>query len=592
MDPLSGLADLQDILRPGGRRIAREFGADDRYMLMPSGLVLESRPDGRPDLAIDFVTDRTTDDPANCLYAMIEMGLSLSDDALAAHRDLQGVVPGGTLLAAALMPEAWWLLELPFMAPIARPMSWSGPRSTRLIQRVSEKVGMALYSGLKAGGASLRCAVQADVACVAPRLPLVATASTAELLRALRGLAPGRDSVPYDRMHAAFLEGGVGMAALRLDGPREPDDRVRLACAMALHLRMRLGHAVPTPSILEGPHIALPDPGDPSLPVELSFDLATPLLAREPVLLTGDPFAVAARAAGENINGLTSFSRVRSFDAMTRLHVTVASSLPRAIQNVSAIDTTLRIRPELTPHGNAFVKTISLLPSTKDGGVVEMAFRDPSRKIYSLQVSMLIGTDTQLHSEELDEDDEFLLVDSSLLPAQIATVSAGASLRKQAALAARLIGKAGQTVSVAQITDATPAVSFALETADGNVIEIEASDPGDGTRSRSLSLPARSVALDSFSFRGYGANAVSVTVTFKDRGDPVRFEFEPEAPGAEPLMLTFTPAAPAAVFRYSATDIFRYRYRWRPASEGTWSEYRDPATPLVLDAGGENDRAS
>lgn len=584
MDALSGLADLQDVIRPAGRCIAAEFGARERYLLMPSGLVLDSRPDGRPDLSIEFVTDRTTDDPADCLYAMIEMGLALSDDAIAAHRDLQAEAPGASLQMAALMSDAWWVLELPFAEGFAQPMSWSAPGSTRLMQRLPEQVGLALYRGLEAGGASLRCAVQADIACVAPRLPLTVTAPAKALLTALRGLAPGRESLPYDRMVAAFLDGGAARAVLRLAGTLSPADTVRLASAMALQLRMRLGRAVPTPSIQEGPHVALPDPGDPSLPAEMSFDLAAPLLARQPVLLTGDPFAMAARAAGKDIGAFTSFSRVRSFDAMTRLRVSLAASLPPALQNVLAVEATLRVAPELTPHGSAFVRTVSLLPAPAEGSdVVELAFRDPARKIYSRQVSIITEAGDRVSGDETDETEEFLLVDASLLPAAVVTVLAGATLRARAALSVRLIDEGGKTLALARIDDAVPAVSFALVRADAAAIEIEAHDPTGKARSRTLRLPLRSVALDTFSFPGYGANAVSVTVAFHGKTGEARFAFEPEAPGAQPVVLAFTPAAPTAAFRYSVTDIFRHHYRWRPAAGGPWSDYCDPAIPLLIE---------
>ena len=67
MTGASGVLDLAGARVLAGQWVAPEEGCAQSFLMLPAGLVLCQRADGRPELALEFLFSRSTLDPADSL---------------------------------------------------------------------------------------------------------------------------------------------------------------------------------------------------------------------------------------------------------------------------------------------------------------------------------------------------------------------------------------------------------------------------------------------------------------------------------------------------------------------------------------------
>lgn len=591
MTATSGLPDWQDALIVASQRVLKSYGQNSAFYLMPEGLSLAADNDGTPSFMLDFYADRNISDPKDSQYTMFDLALQRDNDASGALQDLRAENPGATLQPVKFGPTAYWILQVPGANVFSREFAWENAETLEIYQRIPQDIGLIIYHGLQSDVFTALSLVQCELNSVMPRVPVSVTFSPKALLEELHGLQAGDDAVSVDRMIRYFSQ-TPAPSPLRITGALSSTDVPAFAQAMVGQVRKAYGHLSPAPTVSDGPYLMLTAADEPELPNSVTYDLRSPLFIPYPVAIFMDPFETAVQIVKQQgIDTVSRFTRVPSFDGMDTISLLTVSGLPKNLNLVGALEVvvTLRIAPDLTPHGNAFSHTVSLYPQEQSNDVVQLKFRDPSSKKYTME-TRVVTMQNVITSPVIECTEDYLYIGLAELPAETLSVAANPDLLGQvASINLTLLTETGGEISDAQIRSSAPSATFLLNGRDMPATLHVTAESKDATKgSIVLDLPSISTTLNPFAFPGYGPQVIHVNVNFSGKKTKIIYEFEAESDPGTPILVSFTDSTKQQDVHYFASNIFdsRYRYRRDPA-DGTapgspWSEYLDSDLPLNL----------
>ena len=583
-----GTPDWRGSFRIDDFTLLPAYGQDNLFLFFPRVALLAEKSDKTPDFSLEFISDFNATRAEDSLYATINIGLTREADTGSAYRSLTERCPAGTMVPATFAPDTRWHIESGDVHA-TEPFAWEEAERARILQRIPTTLGTLIYGALARGSTTvLRSAIECEIPSILPRVEATVTFDTARLLGTLADLERGGTNVPLQRVTIFFSEPHPEL--LSFEGHVSSLSAHDLALALSGRVRHFFGGPAPCLRISEGPFIALRAAGQP-LPAITVWDLRTPLLTSVPVFLEFDPFTQIVKDGGRD--SVTKFSKIPPLplDRLTE-RVTIGANLPPNIQTHEQVELTLLVSAKLSRSGLDTRESVTLYPANGKSTQVELKYKRSEPKTYSMKIEAVSETDT-LDSGWSDRNGDYIYVGAETLPGTCVTVRGTAALLEQAKISAVITG--GAEKLALSISEQRPAATFLIGEGYENArLAVTAQDVTDASNILNLDLPCRSLSLDLVAFPKYGPQTVHVTVKFDRPVPSADFEFQPESGSDDPIILSFTPAAPAGEFSYFATNIFRtrYRYRRRPTDadpQPEWSGYKLPGEPLTVEVPGHTE---
>jgi hypothetical protein len=581
MTAWSGTPDWQGSFRIDNFTLLPAYGRNDLFLFFPRVALLAKKNDKTPDFSLEFVSDFNASRVEDSLYATINIGLTREVDTGSVYRRLTELYPAGAMIPATFAPDTRWHIESGDLHE-TQPFAWEEAERARILQRVPTTLGTLIYGALAKGSATvLRSAIECEIPSFLPRVEATVTFDTGRLLGSLTDLERGSRNVPLQRVTNFFSEPHPGL--LSFEGQVSSKSTGDLALALSGRVRHFLGGPAPCLRIGDGPFIALREAGQP-LPAITRWDLRTPLMTTVPVFLDFDPFTQIVNQGGRD--SVTKISKIPPLplDRLTE-RVTIGANLPPNIQTHDQVDLTLLVSCKLSLSGLDTRELVTLYPADGKSNQRELKFKRSQPKTYEIKIEA-VSESNILDSGWSDRSGDYIYVGPETLPGTCVTVRGTAPLLEQTKISAVITG--GAEKLAVTISEQQPAATFLLGEGYENArLAVTAQDVTNASKILNLDFPCRSLSLDLVAFSQYGPHTVHVTVKFDRPVPSADFEFQPESGSDDPIILSFTPAAPSGDFGYFATNIFRagYRYRRRPTDadpQPQWSGYQLPGEPLTV----------
>lgn len=596
---LKALPDFQYPLQGEGYTLYAPFEGGG-YTLIPEGLEVARRADGRPDFVLEAVRGESAMLPPEP-HGILDFRLAPDcpfDAGLALARDVDpsAIVQPAAFSAGFLRLRLAGALDVPsdLVAPVE--LAWNGLGIARCILPLSEQATTLLRGVLTGQLLPLTALAELELVGVAPRLPLAVHFDPAVLLGALATLADDQGRVARAALIQFFAEQNR-TSLFRLEGELADEDRLHFAEAMTDRVRARWASLTPAPGPEIVPTFTLTHEMEGS--GEFSWDLSQPQETARPFVLALDPLAAARTLVKEQ--GLdTAFRETRVPALQTGfVPLSVAANLPEKRQGALMLGVTLSAPANPPLRFQAIAETIELIPPV-DRAAVVLRFSPVEEPAYSATAFAVVqdsGGVRKLAGAELARKGGQLRLTPDDFPLAFIGVAAERSLLELAGIHGVCRWQGGPAAGQPfELTLAQPSLALAIpKSATGATIEIEARSP-DGAVVRLEPRAARALRLGLFSFREYGAHTQAVACAFDDDTRLMAIELAPEDGGA-PTTLALTPEQPRKAWSWLARSPFKpgYRYRLRRGADrdfGDWSSIQPFDAPLAFQSSAATPRSS
>lgn len=577
-----GTPDWQGLLRTACYDLLPAFQDPQLFFVLPKLARLATTNDGMPEFFLEFFSDSHDRNVDNSLYAMLHMGLEI-DNSLADAR--AGLPACATLLPFTFTSGTYMHIEAGD-THASLPFSWESARRASLDARVSLLTARLLYGALAANGVTLmRAAIECAVPALLPRPQLSVRGNLRQLRQAACDALRGPDGcLPFAALADFFSRPQRGLLQYETDAGAGAD----LGLAIAGRLYHALGRFAPCKRLSDGPYICLDGQAE-GFPVDMAWDLRTPLLATIPVLLRYDPFTFLTPDIPRD--RLSAFTRIPALpDELRTRRITIASGLPANLINCAQVGLNLVVQKEEAESGMTTAYALEVYPSERRTATLELRYaKTGTAKPYRVH-PQVVRNDDIVTGAPFDGDADYLLVDPGLLAMQCLLFRASEKLLGEAEMTISFTGDTALTSLSATLTAACPSAAFLVDPpAPGAGCVIIARDRKSRAHDLQLSLSCRSVELEQAAFSQYGPQTVHVNVLFESDTKRVRLEFQPEAFDAAPVLLEFFPANPSGQYSYFSNSIFRHRYLYRRAgateeTSSPWSAPLLPGQDLIIHA--------
>ncbi|MBD2485527.1 hypothetical protein [Planktothrix sp. FACHB-1365] len=569
------------------------------FVLVPDGLEIAARADGKPDFALTLVRGENLSRPPEP-HGMLEFAVLSRYQMDTALRVLRERSPGATLVPACF--SSGFLRFRPLtevdrvpeelLQPV--PLASNGLGRGRYLLKLSQNNALLLRDSLKGEGGNLlglKAIAEMEIVGVSPRLPLKVSFDPKQLLEALADLGNQNRQVPRDAI-VNYFRNSLNSANLKVEGNLDAIAPSAVAEVLADRVRERFGTFCPAETAGAGPRIALLSPGDTGSGRFL-WDLSEPTPAHRPLLLQLDPFAAARQLVQDK--GIDEVVKQTVVPAINTGHLRVylADNLPKQRRGVVALGVTFRAKPNIPRRPQAIVETEELNESGDTPAVV-LRFSPAEKQEYTLQTYAVLQDATgmqRFNGTVKTYQRDLLILNPDDFPVDFVPVEASRSLLEMADIQGILKRphSGSQIQDLFALTLDQPGIALAIpKGAEGATLEIEArSKEGLGTIKLDP-VPANPLWLDLHSLPQYGTQQVEVICEFKNTLFAV-FEFLPEGrPETDKITLFFLPDTPKQALKYLPQSPFQSRYRYRQQLEGPssqpppWSDYCSPSQPLNL----------
>ena len=596
---LQGLPDFQQPLIGNGFQVYFPYEAEGFHVVVPSGLEVAARSDGKPDFVLDLVRGVNPMLPP-APYGVLDFRVRPSyrmEEALAlarskAPRATLGY-PSFTSSFLRFQPAAdTGDLPADMLSPVS--LGWNGLETTRFVLRVSAEASSIIKRCLENEVAALLATAVVGMEGVSPRVPAKIRFQPPELLTALAALGENR-IVARDDV-AAFFRKDPSSLPVKLDGALKDEVKDDFAEAMADLVRIRYASAAPAPK--DHPMkewFALPAP-EAVGPDAFEWDLSEPQRVSRGFVLSLDPFAAAKQlVASEGVAAVVRETVVPQIQTGTH-QVWITANLPAERPGVLSSGVTLRA-PAAPPFRLQPITLTAEFQPPADSAMLVLRLAPQEQLQYTYAtfvvwqsaglVERLDGPQTSYSGERL----ELTLTD---FPVDFLPLEASQALLGLAAISGVVRGQNGtvRIESSFSLTPEQPSIAHPLpKGATAITVEIEArAKDGPGVLHLSRSV-AGGLSLGLSSFREYGAQTVDIECDFSggaatQAAIDLLPEGDAETAGAI-TVLSFTPAKPRRPWTYAAESPFRpgYRYRMHPSADesaGPWSEVMQPGQVLQV----------
>jgi hypothetical protein len=602
MTALAGLPDFGAPIGAPELSLFRAFGGGPA-VLVPEGLQVATRPDGRPELEMVIVRRAITN--AQPSYAGLAMAIDRwvaperADQALAAAR----AADRAATLAPAVIDTGWVRLSgksnaaaLPedLTGPVA--LAAGGLGSVRWSATLALQAGILLKEALLGGAFLITARATVEIWGIAPRLPFTVSFNPSQLRAAIAAAAGATAprQIAYDDLVQLFSRPAAtgGLAFDFSPAPPASQQASDFAAAMAGRVVAAFGKIVAAPPGEEAAYVEIAADADADMgDGRVTWDLAVPTPVPRPWLFELDPFEAARKVAGAaGPSGLVREIEVAPLP-LGFWDIDVSATVPAARQGIYDLRVEIEA-PARPPHRPVAVAVSVPLVEPDDGGRVTLQLSPGEQLAYTYKTLAVIqqndggktlegpataGSATQL-SLHMDE-----------FPIQFVVLEADAGILALATFSGALRYQDGATAVTAPFQLASTAPRAALPLPPGVTaasITADVAPLGAGAPLRIGPLPAASQRFSLASFPQYGPQRVELKCHFGVGDDPATFELLAEGAAETPANVTaiaLTPAQPTAEFTYVATSPFASGYRFRLRG-GAWSPVLAPSAPLVLDA--------
>jgi len=333
-----------------------------------------------------------------------------------------------------------------------------------------------------------------------------------------------------------------------------------------------------------------------SLPETMVWDFRTPLLASFYYLYRFDPFtSVMKYVTTAGIDKIVSFTNIPPLPAdLLSEQIYVNVSLPPNCKNIAQVKVNLRVEPQFSPHRSAQIKTVWLYPHKTESPYVTLKFRRPDQKIYTVQVTTITQSGERITSQKQEHTGDYLFIGSELLP-NFVTIRASPQLLDAGDVTVAFFTdtkdeKAESFLAPTTLKRSYAVASYALPPESKTDLKIVATCTSHANNDDKVmtTLAAKTTTLTLFSYKEFSVHYIPVTVVFEERSQAIVLQFasEGQETSNNPVLLIFSPQQPESKFKYTPTDLFQYRYRYRSQLNdsfyGDWSPYQLPTKPLVI----------
>jgi len=598
---LKGLPDFQDWLVPGDPVVLGPFAGEGFHTVLPDGLALAERADGRPDLLLDLVRGQDAM-LGSAAHGMLELRLAGSyrlEDALAAARARtetatvrRAAFSDGVLWLRAMDPGSDIAVELTSAASLAG----TGLEAARWVIELTAEGASLVKRALVEKVLSVEARAQLELEGIAPRVETKVRFEPRALREALAAMAVAGGLVGRDGL----------LAELRAKPDALPFEFLP---ELGADMREALVQALVDLVVAEVAEIApADDHGEPQLAplaVEqlvdgrVERDLRKPFVTRRPLVLDLDPLtAVREYIAAQGADEIIHESAVPTLATGVQT-IDLAANLPSGRVGVLSIGADVLAPPSLPFRPQAIVRSVEF-EEPSDTASVQLVLGPTEQLAYRCTATAVLveGAGTrQLKGDARPFDSTFLRLDVDDFPVVFVHVGGSIGLLGQATIEGTLHRSSahGPVAQTFHLTAAQPAVALALpRDAKDAALEIRAVPPNGGLPVVVGPLPAADLELDLHSFSGYGPHRVHVECNFPNGVADLAVDLVPEARAEEPTALGLvhlTPEQPAADWTWFADTPFapgyRFRLHPRPGEQPEpWSEAQSPSEPLLLTAGG------
>ncbi|MEM7132929.1 MAG: hypothetical protein AAF702_41885 [Chloroflexota bacterium] len=596
---LQGLPDFQLPLQVDNLQILYPYEGAGNHILLPEGLEIAKRPNGRPDFTLEFVRGKIPflppkpygllDFRVRPVYRMEEGLTALRQHHLNAQLASGSVLSSG-FLRLGIVAE---LSDLPeeLLNPI--PLAWNGLGIARFTRRLSEASATVLKQSLEGGLLTLQAVAEVEMIGVSPRIPVRVHFDPAELLSALWSLGNSQGQVAREAITQYFLR-DPQLLPLTIAGEPNVGQQREFAEALTDWVRVRFGTFIPSPERDGTPHILLPSLAEIGRG-RFEWDLSRPIQVPRPLLLTLNPFDAAQQLVqDEGVDAVITKTTVPPIPAGFQ-RISVVTNLPENRQGIWDLGVTVRVEPQLPFRPQAQVKTVSLRedPSIFDVDLRFSPVEKPEYNVFTYTVVRDAGGIEQIKGEIETHQGNVVFLRPDDFPVDFVPIEASQSLLRLATIQGILRRPDGDTEveQTFKLTSGQPMATLALpKQTVGASLEFEAiSLDGLGTV-KIDPLPARPLQLSLSTFNEYGPQKVEVTCLFQSSQEYVVFEFLPEdrtETHDEIKRLYFRPSDPEQTLSWYAASLFQhhYRYRARPSQSDPsppWSDYLSPDESLTI----------
>jgi hypothetical protein len=597
---LKGLPDFQDWLAPSDPVVLGPFAGEGFHTVLPDGLALAERADGRPDLVLDLVRGQDAMvGPA--AHGMLELRLAGSyrlEDALAAARARSETA---TVRRAAFSDGVLWLKPLDPGSDVAvelisaASLAGTGLEAARWVIELSAEGASLVKRALLEKVLTVQARAQLELEGIAPRVETKVRFDPRALREALAAMAGASGLVGRDGL-LAELRAKPGSLPFEFLPELGTDVREALAQALVDLLVAEIAELAPAD-----------DHGEPQLAplaVEqlaegrVERDLRKPFVTRRPLVLDLDPItAVREYIDAHGADEVVHESAVPTL-ATGAQTIDLAANLPAGRVGVLSIGADVLALPSLPFRPQAILRSVEFVEPS-DTASVQLVLGPTEQLAYRCTPTAVLieGAGVrQLKGDAQPSESTFLRLDVDDFPAVFVHVGGSVGLLGQATVEGTLhrFSAQGPVAQAFKLTAAQPAVALALpRDAEGASLEIRAVPPNGGPPVVLGPLPAADLQLDLHSFSGYGPHRVHVECNFPDGVADLAVDLVPEARAEEPSALGLvhlTPEQPAADWSWFADSPFapgyRFRLHPRPGEQpDPWSEAQSPSEPLLLTAG-------
>lgn len=595
---LEGLPDFQQPMIGDGFQVYFPYEAQGAHVVVPNGLEVALRSDGKPDFLLELVRGVNPMLPPKP-YGVLDLRLRPKyrmEQALALARSK---APWATLgypsFSSSFLKFQQTADTGDLPADLLAPMrlGWNGLETTRFVLQVSEEAAVMIKRCLQNEIAELLVVSVVEMEGVSPRVPVKISFQPRELITALAALGENRLVARDDVV--AFFRTDPSSFPIKLDGPFREELKDDFAEAVADLVRNRYARSAPAPKDPMKEYFALPAPETAGSDT-LDWDFSEPHRVSRGLVLSLDPFAAAKQlAASEGLAAVVHQTVIPPIQIGTH-QVWITANLLSERPGVLASGVTLKA-PAAPPFRPQAITLSAEFQPPMDSAmlVLRLSPKEELQYTYSTfvvlqsgdSVERLNGTETSHSGERLDLTltdfpIDFLPVEAS--PALLAIANVGGVLRGHNGTAS--------FESSFSLTAERPSIAHPLpKGATGITVDVEARAKDTPRVLRLNRNVVGGLSLDLSSFREYGTQTVEVECDFsKGTATLVAIDLLPEgsAETADAIaVMSLTPAKPGKEWTFSPESPFRagYRYRMHPGADeiaAPWSEVRQPGSVLQV----------
>lgn len=564
---LIGYPDLDRPVTASSGQLFYGFGGGPLH-LAPFRCGVLTTASGEASFRLDL-TRALSDRDSNAMLACMIGAEYATDEALARVRAID---PAASLASCVLTD--WWFRMTPtptlsghadLLAPLQ--LSSNGLGTARMMMPLSIEGGLILEAMLREHG-PFEAVAEAQLAGVAPRVPVVVRFNSSALLGELLKLADSAGALPR-RLVADFFRRQPASLPLGISGTIGAENAQRFADAMTDRIVARFGRHIPAREIADAPVVQLAPAQANSA---ITWSLSQPFLAQRRIVLPVDLLS-AAQAQIDRL-GPDSVIHRRNLAALPPLgqvRVRVLCNLPAARAGVDALGVTLTF-PPYPPYRPQAVTATALFDTADDIAEVNVRLSpgEPLRYRYApfAVLSDQLGTH-QFDASAVDGDEPLLHLSPEHFPVEFALVEATPALARLAVIAGTCsYDHDGQRHQQPFTLDSgRPSTAIAVPRGHASLrIDATAIDRTGTGELHAGPFESTRVRLDVTAFPSYGPQQAGIRCVFDDSAALRAVSLLPMGSADLPENITtmsFSPAEPVRTWLWFAPSPFASGFRYR-----------------------------